>query len=209
MKKQFLLIGALFLVCSIAMCVNQTQIPDNFFESYGKIETTQQEIDSIYGSYWDQQRMRIDYVTENRKTETVDYKYVLSMLESEYLILDEIDKKNVTYSEQITELFATVKDIKDDDAKSKANQLVISLRTSQQQLGINILRYKSATESVGLIMNYYATDANFSDQNIIDDIQSKDLTTRLDFQEGDNFLGQYYLAKDEANATYQELKKLK
>ena len=209
MKRQFLAIGALFLVCSLAMCVNQTQIPNKFFESYGKIETTQNEIDTIYNSYWDQQVKRIEYVNANMKSESVDHKYVLSMLESEYLLLNEIASKNVTYSEQINELFATVKDIKGDDAKVKANQMVIKLRNSQQFLGNNILRYKTATEAVGAVMYYYATDANLSDQTIIDDIKNQDLTAKNDFQAGDQFLGQYYLAKDEANATYQELKKLK
>ena len=209
MKKQFLAIGALFLVCSLAMCVNQTQIPDKFFESYGKIETTQKEIDATYNSYWDQQAKRIEYVTTNRVSGSVDYNYVLSMLESEYIILDEIAKKNLTYSDQITDLFNTVKDIKGDDAEAKANQLVITLRTSQQFLGNNVLRYKTATGAVGSIMVYYATEANLSDQDIIDDIKNQDLTAKNDFQAGDQFLGQYYLAKDEANATYQELKKLK
>lgn len=191
------------------MCVNQTQIPDKFFESYGKIETTQNEIDTIYNSYWDQQVKRIDYVTKNRETGNVDYDYVISMLESEYIILDEIAKKNITYSEQINELFANVKDIKGDDAKAKANQIVITLRTSQQYLGNNVLRYKNATAAVGAIMSYYATDANLSNQNIIDDIKNQDITAKTEFTSGDQYLGQYYLAKDEANATYQELKKLK
>ncbi len=209
MKKQFLVIGALFLVCTMAMCVNQTQIPNKFFESYGKIETTQKEIDTIYNSYWDQQTKRIDYVTKNREIQNVDHKYVLSMLQSEVLLLDEIANKNTNYSNQITELFETVKDIKGDDAKSKANQLVITLRKSQQLLSNNLGRYKSATESVGAVMYYYATDANLSDSLISEDIKQHDLNAKGEFQRGDDYLGQYYLAKDEANATYQELKKLK
>jgi hypothetical protein len=209
MKKQFLVIGALFLVCTMAMCVNQTQIPNKFFESYGKIETTQKEIDTIYNSYWDQQTKRIDYVTKNREIQNVDHKYVLSMLQSEVLLLDEIANKNTNYSNQITELFETVKDIKGDDAKSKANQLVITLRKSQQLLSNNLGRYKSATESVGAVMYYYATDANLSDSLISEDIKQHDLNAKGEFQRGDEYLGQYYLAKDEANATYQELKKLK
>lgn len=209
MKRQFLVIGALFLVCSLAMCINQTQIPDKFFESYGKIETTQNEIDTIYNSYWDQQTKRIDYVNNNRLSESVDYDYVLSMLESEYTLLDEIAKKNITYSEQITDLFNNVNDIKGDDARTKANQLVITLRTSQQYLGNNVLRYKNATDAVGRIMYYYATDANLSDQDIIDDVKNQDLTAKTEFPAGDQYLGQYYLAKDEANATYQELLKMR
>jgi len=209
MKKQFLVIGALFLVCTMAMCVNQTQIPNKFFESYGKIETTQKEIDTLYSSYWDQQTKRIDYVTKNREIQNVDHKYVLSMLQSEVLLLDEIANKNTNYSNQITELFETVKDIKGDDAKSKANQLVITLRKSQQLLSNNLGRYKSATESVGAVMYYYATDANLSDSLISEDIKQHDLNAKGEFQRGDDYLGQYYLAKDEANATYQELKKLK
>lgn len=193
----------------MAMCVNQTQIPNKFFESYGKIETTQKEIDTIYNSYWDQQTKRIDYVTKNREIQNVDHKYVLSMLQSEVLLLDEIANKNTNYSNQITELFETVKDIKGDDAKSKANQLVITLRKSQQLLSNNLGRYKSATESVGAVMYYYATDANLSDSLISEDIKQHDLNAKGEFQRGDEYLGQYYLAKDEANATYQELKKLK
>jgi len=209
MKRQFLVIGALFLVCSLAMCVNQTQIPDKFFESYGKIETTQKEIDTTYNSYWDQQTKRIDYVSNNRETNSVDNKYVLSMIQSEIILLDELANKNITYSSQITELFDNIKDIKGDEAKSKANGLVITLRTSQQLLANNLGRYKSATESVAAVVYYYASDANLSDQLIIDDIQQHDLNARGEFQKGDEYLGQYYLAKDEANATYQELKKLK
>ena len=209
MKKQFLVIGALLLVCSLAMCVSQTQIPDKFFESYGKIEMTQNEIDTIYGSYWDQQTKRIDYVTKNRETDNVDYKYVLSMLHSEVLLLDELADKNSIYSSQIAELFEDVKDIKGDEAKSKANELVITLRSSQQLLANNIGRYKSATESVGTIMYYYATDVNLSEPTIKEDIENHDLNARGEFLKGDEFLGQYYLAKSEANATYQELKKLK
>lgn len=209
MKRQFLVIGALFLVCSLAMCVNQTQIPDKFFESYEKIETTQNEIDTIYNSYWDQQTMRIEYVTKNREAGSVDHKYVLSMLESEVLLLDEIASKNLNYSTQISELFDTIKDIKGDEAKTKANQLVITLRTSQQLLANNIGRYKGATQSVGAVMYYYATDANLSDPLISEDIKQHDLNAKGDFERGDEYLGQYYLAKDEANSTYQELKKLK
>ncbi|NPV49735.1 MAG: hypothetical protein HPY60_00860 [Candidatus Methanofastidiosum sp.] len=209
MNRKFLVIGALLLVCSLAMCVSQTQIPDKFFESYGKIETTQKEIDTIYNSYWDQQTKRIDYVTKNRETQNVDHKYVLSMLQSEVLLLDEIANKNTTYSSQITELFETVKDIKGDEAKSKANELVITLRSSQQLLANNIGRYKSATESVGAVMYYYATDANLSNPTIKDDIENHDLNAKGEFQKGDEYLGQYYLVKDEANATYQELLKMR
>mgnify|MGYP000969255701 FL=1 len=148
-------------------------------------------------------------MTKNREIQNVDHKYVLSMLQSEVLLLDEIANKNTNYSNQITELFETVKDIKGDDAKSKANQLVITLRKSQQLLSNNLGRYKSATESVGAVMYYYATDANLSDSLISEDIKQHDLNAKGEFQRGDEYLGQYYLAKDEANATYQELKKLK
>lgn len=209
MKRQFLVIGALFLVCSMAMCVSQAQIPNTFFESYGKIETTQKEIDTIYASYWEQQTKRIDYVNKNKITETVDYNYVLSMLESEVILLDGIANKNVTYSTQISELFGTVKDIKGDEAKSKANQLVITLRTSQQLLANNIGRYKSATDSIGRIMYYHATDANLSDPIISDDIRSQNANAKGDFQVGEEYRVQYYSAKADANATYQELLKMK
>jgi CRISPR/Cas system CSM-associated protein Csm2 small subunit len=209
MKRQFLVIGALLLVCSLAMCVSQTQIPDKFFEAYGKIETTQNEIDTIYNSYWDQQTKRIDYVTENKVEGTVDNKYVLSMLESELILLNEIADKNALYSSQISELFDNIKDIKGDEAKAKANDIVINLRNSQQYLGNNLARYSKATESVGGVLYYYVTDANLSDPTIASEIKTLDLDAKNDFLVGDDFLGQYYLEKDEANATYQELKKLK
>ncbi|GEM_PF-939589 len=209
MKKQFLVIGTLFLVCSLAMCVNQTQIPDKFFESYGKIETTQNEIDTIYNSYWDQQTKRIDYVTKNRETQTVDNEYVLSMLESETLILDELMNKNAIYSNQIAELYTTLTEIKGDEAKTNATKIVISLRNSQQYLSNNLLRYKSASESVGVVLYYYAVGADINDPTISDDIKNNDLSAKGDFQQGDEFLGQYYLAIDEANATYQELLKMR
>ena len=160
MKKQILAIGALFLVCSLAMCVNQAQVPEKFFESYGKIETTQKEIDTTFNSYWDQQTKRIDYVTKNKTNENIDHNYIISMLKSEQLLLDEIINKNATYSTQISEFYEVVKEVKGDEAKSKANELSISLRNSQQYLGKALARYSSATNSVGLIMNYYATDAN-------------------------------------------------
>ncbi|MCC7573499.1 MAG: hypothetical protein KO464_08945 [Candidatus Methanofastidiosum sp.] len=209
MKKQFLAIGALFLVCTMAMCVNQTQIPDKFFESYSKIETTQKEIDTIYESYWEQQIKRIEYVTQNRVTQTVDNEYVLSMLESEILLLDELINKNAVYSNQISEFYTTIGDIKGDDAKAKASQIVISLRNSQQYLSNNLIRYKSASEAVGTILYYYVVGADLTNPDIADDIKNNDLSAKGDFQQGDEFLGQYYLSKDEANATYQELKKLK
>ncbi len=209
MKKQFLAIGALFLVCTMAMCVNQTQIPDKFFESYSKIETTQKEIDTIYDSYWEQQIKRIEYVTQNRVTQTVDNEYVLSMLESEILLLDELINKNAVYSNQISEFYTTIGDIKGDDAKAKASQIVISLRNSQQYISNNLIRYKSASEAVGTILYYYVVGADLTNPDIADDIKNNDLSAKGDFQQGDEFLGQYYLSKDEANATYQELKKLK
>lgn len=191
------------------MCVNQAQIPDKFFESYGKIESTQKEIDTAFNSYWDQQAKRIDYVTKNKSNENIDHLYIISMLKSEQLLLDEIGNKNSTYSSQISELYETVKEIKGDEAKSKANDLTISLRKSEQFLSNAIARYSSATNSVGKVMNYYATDANLSDPLIKQEIEAEDLNAKTDFQRGDDFLGQYYLAKNEANATYQQILKMK
>lgn len=209
MKRQLISIGALLLVCSLIMCVNQAQIPDKFFESYGKIESTQKEIDTAFNSYWDQQAKRIDYVTKNKSNENIDHLYIISMLKSEQLLLDEIGNKNSTYSSQISELYETVKEIKGDEAKSKANDLTISLRKSEQFLSNAIARYSSATNSVGKVMNYYATDANLSDPLIKQEIEAEDLNAKTDFQRGDDFLGQYYLAKNEANATYQQILKMK
>ena len=191
------------------MCVNQVQIPDKIFESYNKIDTTQKEIDTTFNSYWDQQTKRIDYATKNQNSENIDHKYIISMLKSEQAYLDEISNKNITYSTQISELYEAVKEVKGDEAKSKANDLTISLRKSEQYLGNAIARYASATDAVGIIMNYYATDANLSNPTIKDEIEAEDLRARTDFQAGDEYLGQYYLAKDEANATYQELLKIK
>ena len=209
MKRQLISIGALLLVCSLIMCVNQAQIPDKFFESYGKIESTQKEIDTAFNSYWGQQAKRIDYVTKNKSNENIDHLYIISMLKSEQLLLDEIGNKNSTYSSQISELYETVKEIKGDEAKSKANDLTISLRKSEQFLSNAIARYSSATNSVGKVMNYYATDANLSDPLIKQEIEAEDLNAKTDFQRGDDFLGQYYLAKNEANATYQQILKMK
>ena len=171
MKKQLFTIGALVLVCSLAMCVNQVQIPEKFFESYGKLETTQKEIDTTFNSYWDQQAKRIDYVTKNKTNENIDHNYIISMLKSEQLLLDEIINKNATYSAQISEFYEVVKEVQGEEAKSKVNQLTITLRNSQQYLGNALLRYSSASNSVGLVMNYYATDANLSDPSINQEIK--------------------------------------
>ena len=112
MKKQFLVIGALFLVCTMAMCVNQTKLPDTFTQTYGKIETTQKEIEAIYSAYEAQVEKRIEYVEKNRSKESVDHKYVLSLLESELLTINELEQKNKTYSNLINDLFNASKDIK-------------------------------------------------------------------------------------------------
>jgi hypothetical protein len=209
MRKQLVSIGALLLVCSLVMCVGQAQLPDKFFETYNKIDATQKDIDTTFNSYWDQQAKRIDYVTKNKDNHNIDHEYIISMLKSEETFLDELNNKNATYSAQISELYEITKEVKGDDAKSKANNLTISLRKSEQYLGNSIARYSSATNSVGIIMNYYATDANLSIPTIKDEIDAEDLKARTDFQQGDEYLGQYYLAKDEANATYQELLKMR
>lgn len=209
MKRQLISIGALLLVCSLIMCVGQEQAPDKFFETYSKVDTTQKEIDETFNSYWDQQTKRIDYVNQNKHSENLDHSYIISMLKSEQLLLDELNKKNSTYSSQVSELYETVKEIKGDEAKSSANNLVISLRKSEQYLGNAVTRYSSATNAVGIIMNYYAIDANLSNPTIKQEIENQDLTARTDFQAGDEYLGQYYLAKQEANATYQEILKMK
>ncbi len=209
MKRQLVSIGAVLLVCSLIMCVGQAQIPDKFFEEYSKIEASQNEMDTIFNSYWDQQSKRIEYATNNKNNPNIDYVYIISMLKSEQLLLDELSNKKATYSTEVNKFYENVKEIKGDEAKSKANDLTITLRKSEQYLGNTLLRYKTATNSIGVIMNYYATDANFSNQDVIDDIKNQDLNARMSFEEGNNFLGQYYLAKQEANATYQELLKMK
>jgi len=209
MKRQLISIGALLLVCSLIMCVNQVTVPDKLFESYNKIDTTQKEIDETFNSYWDQQAKRIDYVTKNKNNENINHSYIISMLSSEQLLLDEISNKNITYSDQISSFYEVVKQVEGDEAKVKANNLTTALRRSEQYLGNAVARYTAATNSVGLVMNYYVTDANLSDPTVRAAIDTEDLNARTDFQQGDEYLGQYYLAIDEANATYQELLKMR
>lgn len=66
MKKKLLVFSALFLICTMAMCVNQTILPDTFTQTYEKIETTQKEIETIYSAYESQVEKRIEYVEKNR-----------------------------------------------------------------------------------------------------------------------------------------------
>ncbi|NMC58850.1 MAG: hypothetical protein GYA51_05620 [Candidatus Methanofastidiosa archaeon] len=209
MKKQLISLGAILLVCSLAMCINQAQIPDKFFESYGKIEATQTEIDKNFNLLWDQEAKRIEYVTKNKDNENIDHNYIISMLKSEQTFLDAINNNNANYSKQISGLYEVVKEVKGDEAKSKANDLTITLRKSEQYLGNAAVRYSSAINSIGKVENYYAIDANLSDPLIKAEIEAESLNAKSDFQRGDDFLGQYYLAKKEANATYQEILKMR
>ena len=181
MKRQFLVIGALFLVCTMAMCVGQAQIPDKFVQSYQSIETTQKEIETIYLAYEDQVQKRIEYVEKNRPTESVDYAYVLSLLESELLLIDEMTQKNATYSNQINELFNESKNIKSTDAKSKASELIIILRNSQQYLSQGTLSLKDGTQYTGDAIYYYATGADITDPLILNEIQSLNLDAKTLF----------------------------
>ena len=125
MKRQFLVIGALFLVCSTAMCIGQVQIPDNFTQAYGRIEATQKEIETIYLAYEAQVDKRVEYVEKQKISVNVDNKYLLSLLESESLLIDELSQKSVTYSGQIIDLFNESGN-KNADAKSKATELIIT-----------------------------------------------------------------------------------
>ena len=208
MKKLLSLFAGLLIISMLTLCISQTQIPDSFFDKYQKIENTQTEIDTIFNSYWDQQTKRIEYVTQNSHNTDIDHTYISSLLQSEYIILEELERKNASYSTEISDLYTAISEIQNQDAKTKGNELIISLRNSEQVLGNCLLRYKSATEAVGRVIYYYATDANLSDPEISDEIQSLNSSSRNDFQSGDQFLGQYYLYKEEANSTYQELKKL-
>jgi len=209
MKKQLISLGAILLVCSLAMCINQAQIPDKFFESYGKIEATQTEIDKNFNLLWDQEAKRIEYVTKNKDNENIDHNYIISMLKSEQTFLDAINNNNANYSKQISGLYEVVKEVKGDEAKSKANDLTITLRKSEQYLSNAAVRYSSAINSVGKVENYYAIDANLSDPLIKAEIEAESLNAKSDFQRADDFLGQYYLAKKEANATYQDILKMR
>jgi len=205
MKKQFLVIGALFLVCSMAMCVSQTQIPDNFIQSYGKIETTQKEIETIYFAYENQVDKRIEYVKNNESNASVDSKHLLSLLESEMLLIDELDQKSATYSKQINDLFNESKSITNTEAKNKANELVITLRNSQQYLSGGVLSLREGTQSTGEAIYYYATGADLTDPLIQQEIRALNLNAKTLFDEAFTKLNLYYTLTTESNTLYQEL----
>jgi len=205
MKKQFLVIGALFLVCTMAMCVGQTKIPDNFTQAYGRIETTQKEIETTYLAYEAQVDKRIEYVEKNQATESVDHGYVLSLLESELLIIEELEQKSATYSNQINDLFNASKDIKNEEAKTRANELILKLRNSQQYLSRGILSLKEGTQSTGEALYYYATGADLNDPLIIKEIQGLNLNAKTFFDSAVLDLNSYYTLATESNALYQEL----
>jgi len=205
MKKQFLVIGALFLVCSMAMCVSQTQIPDNFIQSYGKIETTQKEIETIYFAYENQVDKRIEYVKNNESNASVDSKHLLSLLESEMLLIDELDQKSATYSKQINDLFNESKSITNTEAKNKANELVITLRNSQQYLSGGVLSLREGTQSTGEAIYYYATGADLTDPLIQQEIRALNLNAKTLFDEAFTKLNLYYTLTTESNTLYQEI----
>jgi len=205
MKKQFLVIGVLLLVCSMAMCVNQTQIPDNFIQSYGKIETTQKEIETIYLAYENQVDKRIEYVQNNESNASVDSKHLLSLLESEMLLINQLEQKSAAYSTQINELFNASKDIKNEDTKSKVNDLVLMLRNSQQYLSRGALDLKEGTQFTGEAVYYYATGADITDPLIQQEIQGLNLNARTSFDAAVQDLSYYYNLTKDSNALYQEL----
>lgn len=205
MKKQFLVIGALFLVCTMAMCVGQAKIPDSFTQAYGRIEATQKEIETTYLAYEAQVDNRIEYVEKNQSTESVDHNYVLSLLESELLIINELEQKSVAYSNQITELFDASKDIKNEGAKTKANELILKLRNSQQYLSRGALGLKEGTQSTGQALYYYAVGADLNDPLIKQEIQNLNLNARTSFDAAVLDLNSYYNLATESNALYQEL----
>ncbi|HQF89215.1 MAG TPA: hypothetical protein PLO49_02035 [Methanofastidiosum sp.] len=207
MKKQFLVIGALFLVCTMAMCVNQTKLPDTFTQTYGKIETTQKEIEAIYSAYEAQVEKRIEYVEKNRSKESVDHKYVLSLLESELLTINELEQKNKTYSNLINDLFNASKDIKNGEIKTKANEITLKLRNSQQYLARGTLNLKEGTQSTGQALYYYATGADLNDPQIKKDIQSLNTNAKTSFDSAIIDLNNYYNLVVESNTIYQELLK--
>ncbi|KYC46125.1 MAG: hypothetical protein APG12_00068 [Candidatus Methanofastidiosum methylothiophilum] len=209
MKKQFLAIGTLFLVCTMAMCINQAQIPDKFKEAYTKIETTQKEIETIYLAYEEQVDKRVEYVEKQKISANVDNKYLLSLLESESLLIEELAQKSATYSSQINDLFNESKEIKNADVKSKATELIITLRNSQQNLSNGALSLKEATQSAGGAIYYYATGADLNDPLIKQDIQALNLNSKTQFDTAVVQLNAYYNGKLEARALYDELIKMK
>ncbi|MFA7690672.1 MAG: hypothetical protein WCY18_06260 [Methanofastidiosum sp.] len=209
MKRQFLVIGALFLVCSTAMCIGQVQIPDNFTQAYGRIEATQKEIETIYLAYEAQVDKRVEYVEKQKISVNVDNKYLLSLLESESLLIDELSQKSVTYSGQINDLFNESKEIKNADAKSKATELIITLRNSQQNLSNGALSLKEATQLSGGAIYYYATGADLNDPVIKKEIEDLNLNSKSLFDMAVSQLSSYYNGTIEAKALYEELIKLK
>lgn len=208
MKRQFLVVGALLLICSMVMCINQIQIPDGFIESYGNIQTTQKEIETTYLAYEDQVNKRIAYVESNVNQSKVDSKHLLSLLQSELLIIEEMNQKSALYSKQINDLYNESTNIKNSEAKSKANGLIIDLRSSQQYLAKGTINLRDATQSMGKAINYYATGADITDPLIQQEIQSLDLDSRTLFDSAVSDLNTYYNIALEANATYQEILKM-
>lgn len=207
MKKKLLVFSALFLICTMAMCVNQTKLPDTFTQTYEKIETTQKEIETIYSAYEAQVEKRIEYVEKNRSIENVDHKYVLSLLESELLTINELEQKNTTYSNLINDLFNASKDIKNGEIKTKANEIILKLRNSQQYLARGTLNLKEGTQSTGQALYYYATGADLNDPQIKKEIQSLNTNSKTSFDSAITDLNNYYNLAIESNTIYRELLK--
>jgi len=214
MKKVFAVLVAILLCSVLAMCIGQKTLPESFIQEYQKIETTQKEIEITYKAYEDQVNERVEYIQKNNTLDefnnsNIDHDYVLSLLESELLIIDELDQKSSIYSSQINELFAKTKDIENNEVKSKSNELVIILRNSQQYLTNGVARLRTATKVTGSVLYYYATDANLSDSKIKTEIENLNLESKTGFDEAVLALNNYYTLSLDANSTYQELKKLK
>ncbi|NMA30724.1 MAG: hypothetical protein GX941_02805 [Candidatus Methanofastidiosa archaeon] len=207
MKKKLLVFSALFLICTMAMCVNQAKLPDTFTQTYEKIETTQKEIETIYSAYEAQVEKRIEYVEKNRSIENVDHKYVLSLLESELLTINELEQKNSTYSNLINDLFNASKDIKNGEIKTKANEIILKLRNSQQYLARGALNLKEGTQSAGQALYYYATGADLNDPQIMKEIQSLNINSKTSFDSAIIDLNNYYNLVIESNTIYRELLK--
>lgn len=207
MKEKLLVFSALFLICTMAMCVNQAKLPDTFTQTYEKIETTQKEIETIYSAYEAQVEKRIEYVEKNRSIENVDHKYVLSLLESELLTINELEQKNSTYSNLINDLFNASKDIKNGEIKTKANEIILKLRNSQQYLARGALNLKEGTQSAGQALYYYATGADLNDPQIMKEIQSLNINSKTSFDSAIIDLNNYYNLVIESNTIYRELLK--
>lgn len=132
---------------------------------------------------------------------------MLSLLESELLTINELEQKNSTYSNLINDLFNASKDIKNGEIKTKANEIILKLRNSQQYLARGALNLKEGTQSAGQALYYYATGADLNDPQIMKEIQSLNINSKTSFDSAIIDLNNYYNLVIESNTIYRELLK--